>query len=90
MQTLMTSLIIFLAVAYLLAKWLPQNIKMHMQATLSKMSPALGLFLSSKKSILGATCHNTCTSCNGCADTTLKPNLSNQSKSIRLIRNLKF
>ncbi|MFZ6748020.1 hypothetical protein [Undibacterium sp. Ren11W] len=88
MQTLVTSLIILLAVAYLSAKWLPQNIKQHLHDALSKISPTLGALVSSSKSVLDAGCHSTCSSCSGCADATVKPDLGKQVKTIRLIRHL--
>jgi hypothetical protein len=89
MQVMLTSLIILLALRYLLAKWLPQSIQQKLHLALSKLSPRLAAFLSAKNSPTAASC-TTCSSCSGCADTTTKPSSSNPSKTIRLIRNLKF
>ncbi|AZP14082.1 hypothetical protein [Undibacterium parvum] len=89
MQVMLTSLIILLALRYLLAKWLPQNIKQKLHGALSKLSPGLAAFFSKGNSTVAASC-SACSSCSGCADTTTKPSSSNPSKTIRLIRNLKF
>jgi hypothetical protein len=89
MQVMLTSLIILLALRYLLAKWLPQSIQQKLHLALSKLSPGLAAFLSAKNSPAAASC-TTCSSCRGCADTTTEPSSSNPSKTIRLIRNLKF
>jgi hypothetical protein len=88
MQALLTGVIILLAIAYLLAKWLPQKIKRRLQATLSKLHPGLGALFAAKNIDMGATCHSTCSSCSGCVDATAKPDTNDRLKTIRLIRHL--